>query len=268
MSRYAKKFSELKAKGEGAFIPFVMIGDPNPEDSLLIIETLVESGADGLELGIPFSDPMADGPIIQSAGIRAMEAGTTVAKSLEIIRSIRAKYPELPIGLLMYANLVHRPGVHEFYQKMREIGVDSVLVVDVPLSEFKPFEAAAQANGIESILIVPPNADEAKIQEVSKHAEGYIYLMSRGGTTGLGKAMDQGLSQLVDLIRSVTDVPIVQGFGISHKSQVHDAITMGVDGVISGSFIVSLIEQYHQNMPELLEQLKASVKDLKSGTMK
>ena len=266
MSRYAKKFSELKAKNEGAFIPFVMIGDPNPEASLEIIETLVESGADALELGVPFSDPMADGPIIQNAGVRAMNAGTNAATSFEIIAKVRAKYPEIPIGLLMYANLVYRPTLETFYKKMAEIGVDSVLVVDVPLSEFKAFKEVATAHGIESILIVPPNASDETIRKTAEAAEGYIYLMSRSGTTGLNKATDAGLPNLVKLIRSVTNVPIVQGFGISTKEQVNDAIKMGVDGAISGSYIVSLIEKHHDNMDELKAVLKNTVTALKSGT--
>lgn len=266
MSRYAKKFSELKTKKEGAFIPFVMIGDPNPADSLRIIETLVANGADAVELGVPFSDPMADGPIIQNAGLRAMESGTDVATSFDVIAKVRAKFPHLPIGLLMYANLVYRPGLEAFYKKAADIGVDSVLVVDVPLSEFKPFKEVAQKHGIESVFIVPPNANEETIRKVAENAEGYIYLMSRSGTTGLGKEMDQGLADLVKLIRTVTDVPIVQGFGISTPEQVKTAIGLGIDGAISGSFLVSIIEKYHTTMNELLPVLAASVKGLKAGT--
>ncbi|WP_018123054.1 tryptophan synthase subunit alpha [Wohlfahrtiimonas chitiniclastica] len=266
MGRYGVKFSELKAKGEGAFIPFVMIGDPNPEDSLKIIQTLVDNGADAIELGVPFSDPMADGPIIQNAGLRAMESGTTVAKSFEVIAQVRAQYPDLPIGLLMYANLVFKPGLEQFYAKAKATGVDSVLVVDVPLNEFAPFQQAARKHDIESIFIVPPNANEATIRAVAAHAEGYIYLMSRNGTTGLGKEMDQGLPQLVALIRSVTDVPIVQGFGISTPEQVSEAIKMGADGAISGSFLVSIIERYHDNVDELLSVLASAARGLKAGT--
>lgn len=266
MSRYAKKFSELKAKNEGAFIPFVMVGDPNYEDSLAIIETLVDSGADGLELGILFSDPMADGPIIQNAGVRAFEAGVTVDQSFEIIAKIRQKYADLPIGLLMYANLVYRPTLDAFYKKAKDAGVDSVLVVDVPLREFKPFKAAATAHGIESVFIIPPNASEETIRQTALEAEGYIYLMSRNGTTGLNQATDESLPKLVALIRSLTDVPIVQGFGISTQEQVKTAIDMGADGAISGSFLVSLIEKHHHNMDELKSVLAEQVSLLKSGT--
>lgn len=139
MERYETLFAQLKARREGAFVPFVTLGDPNPEQSLKIIDTLIEAGADALELGIPFSDPLADGPTIQDATLRAFAAGVTPAQCFEMLTAIRQKHPTIPIGLLMYANLVFSPGIDEFYAACERAGVDSVLVADVPVEESAPF---------------------------------------------------------------------------------------------------------------------------------
>ncbi len=143
MERYETLFAQLKNRQEGAFVPFVTLGDPGPEQSLKIIDALIEGGADALELGIPFSDPLADGPTIQGAALRAFAAGVTPAQCFEMLAAIRQKHPTIPIGLLMYANLVFSPGIDAFYAQCARVGVDSVLVADVPVEESAPFRQAA-----------------------------------------------------------------------------------------------------------------------------
>src|SRR5690606_5127256 len=184
MERYDNAFAQLKARQEGAFVPFVTLGDPGPEQSLKIIDTLIAGGADALELGIPFSDPLADGPTIQSATLRAFASGVTPTQCFEMLATIRQKYPTIPIGLLMYANLVFNRGIDEFYAECARVGVDSVLIADVPIEESAPFRQAAMRHNIAPIFICPPNADDELLRQIASHGRGYTYLLSRAGVTG------------------------------------------------------------------------------------
>ncbi|MGL5673707.1 MAG: tryptophan synthase subunit alpha, partial [Plesiomonas shigelloides] len=161
MSRYQTLFQTLGERHEGAFVPFVTLGDPNREQSLAIIDTLIAAGADALELGFPFSDPSADGPTIQGASLRALQSGITPTQCFAMLSEIRARHPQIPIGLLMYANLVYARGIDAFYAACVQSGVDSVLIADVPVEESLPFRVAAQAHSIETIFICPPNANSA-----------------------------------------------------------------------------------------------------------
>ncbi|NIG20602.1 tryptophan synthase subunit alpha [Pantoea sp. Al-1710] len=266
MERYNQLFQRLSAKKEGAFVPFVTLGDPTPELSLKIIDTLVAGGADALELGIPFSDPLADGPTIQGATLRAFAAGTTVAQCFEILAAVRQKYPELPIGLLMYANLVFSKGIDNFYAQCEAVGVDSVLVADVPVEESAPFRQAAMRHNVAPIFICPPNADDDLLREIASHGRGYTYLLSRAGVTGAENRASQPLNHLIDKLREYHAAPPLQGFGISEASQVKEAIAAGAAGAISGSAIVKIIERNQTDPDTLLAELKAFVSDLKAGT--
>lgn len=169
MERYETLFAQLKNRQEGAFVPFVTLGDPGPEQSLKIIDALIEGGADALELGIPFSDPLADGPTIQGAALRAFAAGVTPAQCFEMLAAIRQKHPTIPIGLLMYANLVFSPGIDAFYAQCARVGVDSVLVADVPVEESAPFRQAAMRHNIAPIFICPPNADDDLLRQIASY---------------------------------------------------------------------------------------------------
>ncbi|ALV92120.1 MULTISPECIES: tryptophan synthase subunit alpha [Pantoea] len=266
MERYNQLFQRLSAKKEGAFVPFVTIGDPSPELSLKIIDTLVEGGADALELGIPFSDPLADGPTIQSATLRAFASGTTVAQCFEILAAVRQKYPELPIGLLMYANLVFSKGIDNFYAQCEAVGVDSVLVADVPIEESAPFRQAAMRHNVAPIFICPPNADDDLLREIASHGRGYTYLLSRAGVTGAENRASQPLHHLIAKLSEYHAAPPLQGFGISEASQVKEAIAAGAAGAISGSAIVKIIERNQNDPTTLLAELKAFVSNLKAGT--
>lgn len=266
MERYNQLFKRLSANHEGAFVPFVTLGDPSPEMSLKIIDALVAGGADALELGIPFSDPLADGPTIQNATLRAFAAGTTTAQCFEILATVRQKYPDLPIGLLMYANLVFSKGIDNFYAQCAAVGVDSVLVADVPVEESAPFRQAAMRHNVAPIFICPPNADDDLLREIASHGRGYTYLLSRAGVTGSENRAHVPLQHLIDKLREYHAAPPLQGFGISEPGQVKEAVSAGAAGAISGSAIVKIIER-HQNQPEtLLSELQAFVSNLKAAT--
>ncbi|WP_437610555.1 tryptophan synthase subunit alpha [Erwinia sp. V71] len=266
MERYQQLFKRLDAAKEGAFVPFVTLGDPSPEVSLQIIDTLVAAGADALELGIPFSDPLADGPTIQGANLRAFAAGVTPAQCFEMLATIRQKYSELPIGLLMYANLVFSGGIDNFYARCAQVGVDSVLVADVPIEESAPFRQAALRHNIAPIFICPPNADDDLLREIASHGRGYTYLLSRAGVTGAEKRASLPLKHLVDKLREYNAAPPLQGFGISEPSQVKEAIASGAAGAISGSAIVKIIEKHQANPQALLAELHAFASSLKAAS--
>lgn len=266
MERYSQLFQRLAAKQEGAFVPFVTLGDPSPALSLQIIDTLVAGGADALELGIPFSDPLADGPTIQGATLRAFAAGTTVAQCFEMLATVRQKYPDLPIGLLMYANLVFSRGIDNFYAQCAAVGVDSVLVADVPVEESAPFRQAALRHNIAPIFICPPNASDDLLREIATHGRGYTYLLSRAGVTGAENRASLPLQHLIEKLRDYQAAPPLQGFGISEPGQVKEAIAAGAAGAISGSAIVKIIERNQSDPAALLQALQAFVSSLKAAT--
>nr|WP_113867284.1 tryptophan synthase subunit alpha [Brenneria salicis]NMN91643.1 tryptophan synthase alpha chain [Brenneria salicis ATCC 15712 = DSM 30166]RBP61444.1 tryptophan synthase alpha chain [Brenneria salicis ATCC 15712 = DSM 30166]RLM30343.1 tryptophan synthase subunit alpha [Brenneria salicis ATCC 15712 = DSM 30166] len=266
MERYQQLFKRLADKKEGAFVPFVTLGDPSPEQSLKIIDTLIAAGADALELGIPFSDPLADGPTIQDATLRAFAAGVTPGHCFEMLAAIRQKYAEMPIGLLMYANLVFSNGIDAFYQRCAEVGVDSVLIADVPVVESAPFRAAAQRHGIAPIFICPPNADDALLREIASYGRGYTYLLSRAGVTGTEKRAQLPLHHLVAKLQEYHAAPPLQGFGISEPAQVRESLATGAAGAISGSAIVRIIEKNQHQPAEMLSQLNAFVSEMKAAT--
>ena len=239
MSRYADFF----AKGERAFVPFVMLSDPTPEDALEIISAVVDAGADALELGVPFSDPVADGPAIQGAHVRALRGGATVAQALDQVRAIRERYPDLPIGMLVYANVAHTRGLDRFYTEFKEAGADSVLLPDVPVRESAPFSAAAERAGIEPIYIAPAKASKETLEGVAANSRGYIYAISRDGVTGTeNEATVEGLREVVDNVNAFGGAPVLLGFGISRPEHVRAAIQAGAAGAITGSAITKIID--------------------------
>lgn len=268
MDRYQTLFQRLADNNQGAFVPFVTIGDPDPEQSLRIMQTLVEAGADALELGIPFSDPLADGPTIQEANIRALDAGTTPDICFELITKIRAQYPDLPIGLLMYANLVYSRGIENFYQRCKNAGVDSVLIADVPTNESREFVAAADKYGIQPIFIAPPTASDETLKAVAKLGRGYTYLLSRSGVTGAETKANMPVHALLERLNQFDAPPALLGFGISEPEQVKQAIAAGAAGAISGSAVVKIIEQQLNQPDEMLTTLSHFVSSMKAATFK
>lgn len=244
-SRYDKLFAALREKNEGAFVPFIMLGDPTPEASLDIIRTAVAAGADALELGVPFSDPVADGPTIQASHIRALDGGATLDSALEQVRTIRSAFPDLPIGMLIYGNVAFARGVEKFYAEFAEAGADSILLPDVPVREGAPFIAAAKEAGIDPIFIAPARAAERTLADVAEHSQGYIYAISRDGVTGTEKGSETtGLDEVVASIQRFDGPPVLLGFGISSPQHVADAIAANAAGAITGSAITKIIDRH------------------------
>lgn len=264
-NRYGRLFAGLKEKNAGAFIPFVTLGDPDAGTSLEIIRALIKSGADALELGFAFSDPVADGPVIQAAGCRALAAGATPGGSFEIIAAIRKEFPEIPIGLLVYANLVISGGIGAFYAKAEAAGVDSVLVADAPVVEAAPFRGAAAAHGIDHISIVPPNAEAPALREMAAIGGGYTYYLGRAGVTGADREMAAPEREKIKMLKDAGAPPIVVGFGISSPKHVEAALKSGADGAISGSAVVKIIENNLENRQEMLDKLAEFVSTMKAA---
>lgn len=253
--RYKNMFDKVSAKGYLAYIPFVIVGDPDAELSLKIIDTLVANGADGLELGLAFSDPVADGPVIQQATLRPLANQFSIEAGLNLIGQVRQKYPELPIGLLTYANLVFAQGIDVFFGKCKAQGIDSVLVADCPVKESELFEADAKKNNIDLVFIAPPDADDATLKVTAEKSKGYTYVLSRKGITGTEVAATQAKTDFLQKLKQYQSPPLVQGFGISEPKHVFDAASAGVDGIITGSAIVNLINQHYNNPQIMLEHI-------------
>ncbi|MDP5253549.1 MULTISPECIES: tryptophan synthase subunit alpha [unclassified Vibrio] len=266
MDRYQACFERLQQQKQGAFVPFVTIGDPSIELSLDIIRTLVQSGADALELGLPFSDPLADGPTIQGANLRALQSGATISQCFELLAKVRSEFPDTPIGLLVYANLVYAKGVDHFYQRCAEVGVDSVLVADVPTGSSDEFVAAANHHGIKPIFIAPPTASDETLQQVATLGQGYTYLLSRAGVTGTETKANMPVGDQIDKLNRLQAPPALLGFGISEPSQVSEAIAAGAAGAISGSAVVKIIEQHQNDKSALLNTLGDFIGRMKAAT--
>jgi len=265
-TRYQNLFQSLQQKSEGAFIPFVTLADPDLATSERIIEQLIESGADALELGLPFSDPIADGPIIQAASVRALTNRVRIDECLQLVKRIRLRHPQLPIGLLVYANLVWHRGLENFYRACRECGIDSVLVADVPLCEARPFIDAAKREQIAPVFIATPNANKEALGKVAKHSEGYTYLLGRVGVTGTHAAAELPLGELLSTLSELGAPPAIQGFGISTPEQVQAVISAGAKGAISGSAVVDIIANNLSDHEQMLDRLDCFCRSMKDAT--
>ena len=267
MSRFESLFRALEAKQEGAFVPFVTLCDPTFERSFEIICTLVDNGADALELGFPFSDPLLDGPVIQAANNRALNAGHSTEDSFQLLAKVRAKYPDIPISLLLCANLIFAKGLDAFYARCAQVGVDAVLVADIPLLAKADYVAAAKKHGIQPVFICPPNADSQTVQGVAESSKGYTYLVSRAGVTSAeNQAHAANLDSLVEQLKSFNAPAILQGFGIAKPEQVKEALALGAAGAISGSATVKIIEKNLDNQAQCLAELADFVRQMKAAT--
>lgn len=255
MSRYPAMFERLN--GEGAFGAFLMLGDPDLEASAKLLDAVVEGGADMIEVGIPFSDPVADGPVIQAAARRALAAGVRVGDCFDLIRNFRERHPQVPVGILTYANIVvARTG---FMRDAAEAGADSLLIADVPTLEAEPFIRDMDQAGIEPVLIAAPNTPDATLQRIAKLSKAYTYCVSRAGITGThaGGEFDSGL---VKRLSAAGAPPQVFGFGISKPGHVRAALAAGAKGVICGSAIVESAAR-GEDVTALIRSLKGATRN-------
>jgi tryptophan synthase alpha chain len=242
MSRISQTFERLKAQGRKALIPFITAGDPDAALTLPLMHTLVEAGADIIELGVPFSDPMADGPTIQRASERALAKGMGMKKVLAIVSAFRQKNEETPVVLMGYANPVEAMGVKIFAAAARDAGVDGVLVVDYPPEESAEFSAAMKACGLDPIFLLAPTSTEERIAGTAKVASGYVYYVSLKGVTGSAALDVDAVAARLPAIREKTGLPVGVGFGI-RDAETAGKIARIADAVVVGSRIIEEIEK-------------------------
>ena len=259
-SRYAAMFERCTAAGEGAFGAFLMLGDPDLETSAELLDALVEGGADMVELGIPFSDPVADGPVIQAAALRALGAGVRTRHCLDLISAFRGRHSDVPIGILTYANIVAARGIEAFCAELAAAGVDSLLVADVPSIEAGPYAAAARAAGIDLVMIAAPNTPRATLARVAELSSGYTYCVARAGVTGADAELALDHAPLFAALREVGAPAPVLGFGISSPGHVRQALASGAAGVISGSAIVAKVEQGPASVRDFVASMKSATR--------
>jgi len=258
--RYAATFARCAEEQRAAFIPFVVLGDPDFDTSASLLRTLVDNGADAVELGLACSDPTADGPVIQAAHTRALDAGATVARSFDLIASLRAAHPDLPIGLLTYANLVVTvPG---FHRRSAEAGVDSVLVADVPLHEGERFSAAALEHDVDPIFIATPDLDDDELERLAQLSRGYTYCVSRAGVTGAGAEVSPPRA-LFERLQAAGAPPAALGFGLSAPEHVQQAFEAGAAAAISGSAVVHQLASALPDRRRGVENVGAFVQNMR-----
>ena len=255
MSRYAQMFARLD--NQGAFGGFLMLGDPGVEQSLAAVDALVEGGVDFLELGIPFSDPVADGPVIQAAAQRALQAGIRTADCIAMIAAIRARHPDMPIGILTYANIAIARGFDRFVADLAAAGADSLLVADIPSLEAEPYAIAARERGLDWVMIAATNSPPATLKRIADLSSGFTYCVARAGVTGTDTT-ELHHRQLFDALAEAGAPPPILGFGISSPDSVGAAIREGAAGAVSGTAIVDLL---HREGADALPPFIQSMKD-------
>jgi len=240
MTRIDATFARLRAGGRKAFVSYIMGGDPDPETSLAVMQGLPGAGVDIIELGVPFTDPMADGPTIQLAGQRALEGGMTLKKTLEMVRRFREGNDETPVVLMGYYNPIYNHGVDRFLTDAKAAGVDGLIVVDLPPEEDSELCLPAQAAGLNFIRLATPTTDDKRLPVVLKNTSGFVYYVSITGITGAAAAQAVDVAPEVARIKAATDLPVIVGFGIS-TPETAEAIAGVADGCVVGSAIVKEI---------------------------
>jgi tryptophan synthase alpha chain len=264
MKTYKQVFSELVEQNRTALIPFFVIGDPDFDTSLAIIKASIDAGADILELGIPFSDPIADGPTIQKADIRALRAGMNVANALELIRQVK-QYKDIPIGLLMYYNLVYQYGIEKFFNDFHEAGVNSVLIADLSIDDADEITGPAALAGLDTVFMATPVTAPERMKLVASKTTGFIYTVSVLGVTGSRDKLSDVVEVLIGKLKGLTDVPVCVGFGISTPEHAAAVAKAGADGVIIGSKIVGLIEKNLGDTEKIIAEISSLLSDVKKA---
>jgi len=264
MKSYQRAFAELKKQGRAALIPFFVIGDPDFETSLALVKAAVDAGADVLELGIPFSDPIADGPTIQKADIRAMRSGMNPAQALEFVRQVK-EHKDIPIGLLMYYNLIYQYGTEKFFRDFHQAGVNSVLVADLSIDDADEITGPVRSAGLDTVFMVTPNTQPERMKLIAARTTGFIYTVSVLGVTGSREDLSDTVAGLVGRLKSLTSVPICVGFGISKPEHAATVARAGADGVIIGSRVVGIIESNLGDKEGMIAQMSAFLAQVRAA---
>lgn len=257
----SRKISDAFASGK-AFIPFITCGDPSLELTEQIVYAMEEAGADLIELGIPFSDPTAEGPVIQAANVRALAGGVTTDKIFEMVERIRKK-TDIPMVFMTYANVVFSYGTERFVKKAAEIGMNGIILPDVPFEEKQEFDSVCREYGLGFISLIAPTSHE-RISMIAKEASGFVYCVSSLGVTGMRSDITTDIGAMVSLVKKVNDIPCAVGFGISTPEQAAGMAAKS-DGAIVGSAIVKLCEKYGEDCVPYVREYVRSMKDAVSG---
>ncbi len=255
-NRFETMFASLKDRK--AFIPYTILGYPSRESCLETVRTMIQAGANAIELGIAFSDPIADGPIIQKCAKETIESGFGLADAFSLISEIRQLAPDIPIALLVYFNTVLAMGIDEFYRAVKTAGADAVLIADMSIESSHLVKPAAKTNGIAHILLASPMSGPGRLACIAQQAEGFIYVVSRLGITGVEENFDSALQETVAELKRQTDIPICIGFGISSPQQARKMIELGTDGVITGSKILQLQVESKERVREFVKSMVSS----------
>jgi tryptophan synthase alpha chain len=267
MNAIEQAFQKTKALGNGALIGYVTAGDPTPELTPKIADALIHGGVDILELGLPFSDPIADGPTIQAASVRALAAGTTPQRVLQISKELRKSH-STPIVIMTYYNPVFRMGLERFCSLAKESAVDGVIVPDLPVEESGDFRRAAADFGLDTIFLATPSTSSKRLKIIVQCSSGFLYLVSHFGVTGAKTAVDESTIQLIKRVLPFTlgKINLAVGFGVSKPQHVKRIIEAGADGVIVGSAFIDLIQKNKNSQAAMLGELEAAASELKIAT--
>ena len=265
MNRIERAFQNAKSQDRSAFVSYICAGDPNPATSLQICRALLRSGVDILEIGVPFSDPLADGLTNQLAAQRALEAGTTREDVFDLVRKIREEDRQTPIVFYTYYNLMFSGGLEAYIAEAKEAGVDGLLVLDLPPEEAGDYMEACRKIEMKTVFLLAPTTPEERVEYIAQNATGFIYYVSRTGVTGVREDLASDLREMVDMIKRHSNNPLVVGFGIQNPDQVN-AVARLADGVVVGSAIVNTIKENLEDEGKMLEQIESLVTDLVGGT--
>ncbi len=260
-----EKFQELKDKGEGAYMPHIYYGDPTEEFSISQVEALESAGADLLEFGIPFSDPTADGSTFQAACERALEGGVTPERCLRGIEKLRERGVEIPIVVTTYYNIPYSFGIEKFFEKMKKVGAQGIIIPDLPVEEASSIEGICREKNIKMILQVTPTTSEERLEEIIRASSGFLYIVNTEGVTGVRDSVVETTGEMISMVKEYTDLPLMAGFGVSRKEHAKLLVQAGADGVITGSALGEIYSGNLDNPEETLSEIRNFAKRIKSG---
>lgn len=255
LNRYQQMFKKNKNR-KISIIPFITADYPTTSECIELIKTYINAGADALEIGLPFSDPASDGLAVQTANSRALYNGSNFNSAIELIAKIRIEFPDLPIGIMTYANIAFATGLNTFYSSIKKAGVDSCLIPDVPIDMSKDFVAASENHNIEQIFLIPHSVTEHTLERITQKSKGFNYITSRNGVTGKNQEKLNSLRSVIKDIKRYSPYPSIIGFGISSVNDIARVKSEGGDGVIIGSALINIIEDNYPNRKEYNRKIK------------
>lgn len=264
MSRIDGVLTALKQKGEKALIPYITGGDPRPDWTVELMHTLVASGANIIELGVPFSDPMADGPVIQLACERALEHNTSLSDIFAMVEKFREQDQDTPVVLMGYLNPIERMGFENFVKRAVAAGVDGVLVVDLPPEELDDVAPLMKEQGLDVVFLIAPTTTQERVEQICTHSSGYVYYVSVKGVTGSASLNKQEVAEKVASIKALNDIPVGVGFGIRDAESAAQVASVA-DGVIVGSVLVNAIAEHQHDLEEIKARLSAVISSMRKA---